>query len=257
MRHQHPKISIISVCLNSEKYILRNIASVNIQKYRNFEHIFIDGKSTDSTISIIKKNARNYKIISQKDEGIYDAMNKGINLSKGEIICFLNSDDYLASDDILGKVAENLLKANSDDIILSCDVELFNSSNNSKFIYKALKSSNSPLNYNQLPHPGLFIKFRSKQDLIFDKNFRVVSDLHQQMNLIFKKKFKVTYGGFVSTKMEVGGESSGTLAKYISNYFESRAIYNNLFNKNGYLYASIRLFKNLFRRINSINTFFN
>ncbi len=74
---------------------MRNISSLKEQDFRNYEHIFVDGKSTDSTVSIIKNNAENFKLISQKDDGIYDAMNKGIDMSNGRNNFFLNSDDYL------------------------------------------------------------------------------------------------------------------------------------------------------------------
>ena len=89
-----PLISIITVVLNNEKYLQECIDSLNIQKYTNYEHIIIDGGSTDNTIKIIKKNEDKIDFwISEKDKGIYDAMNKGIKKAKGNIIGILNSDD--------------------------------------------------------------------------------------------------------------------------------------------------------------------
>jgi len=88
------KISIITVTKNSEKYLEKNILSVHKQKYKNYEHIIIDGKSTDKTIDIINKHKKKIKyFISEKDKGLYDAMNKGIKKSNGDIIGILNSDD--------------------------------------------------------------------------------------------------------------------------------------------------------------------
>ena len=89
------KFSIITVCLNSEKFLERCINSVKNQNYTNYEHIIIDGGSNDNTLKIIEKN-KNYfsKIVSSKDNGIWDAMNKGLELSSGDLICFLNSDDF-------------------------------------------------------------------------------------------------------------------------------------------------------------------
>ena len=89
-----PLVSIITVVLNNKKFLEQSINSVQNQRYKNHEHIIIDGKSTDGTVEILRKN--NSKIdywISQKDRGIYDAMNKGMKLSRGSLIVMLNSDD--------------------------------------------------------------------------------------------------------------------------------------------------------------------
>ena len=89
-----PLISIITVVLNNKKFLQQSINSVANQTYKNYELIIVDGKSTDGTINIIKKN--NSKIdfwVSEKDKGIYDAMNKGMKLSRGSLIVMLNSDD--------------------------------------------------------------------------------------------------------------------------------------------------------------------
>lgn len=96
------KVSIITISYNSENTILKTIESVNQQTYEDVEHIFIDGKSEDDTLDIIKKySVRENKIISEKDHGIYNAMNKGIKHSTGEIIGFLNSDDYFFTENSL------------------------------------------------------------------------------------------------------------------------------------------------------------
>jgi glycosyltransferase involved in cell wall biosynthesis len=89
------KISIITPTLNSEKYLERCIKSIHSQNYNNIEHIIIDGDSNDETKNIIKKYQNNKTIfISEKDDGIWDAMNKGLKIASGDIVCFLNSDDY-------------------------------------------------------------------------------------------------------------------------------------------------------------------
>ena len=93
------KISIITVTKNSEKYLERNILSINNQAYKNYEHIIIDGGSTDKTLDIIHKHRKKIKyFISEKDKGLYDAMNKGIKKSSGNIIGILNSDDIYYKD---------------------------------------------------------------------------------------------------------------------------------------------------------------
>lgn len=93
-----PLVSIITVCYNSEKTIRRTIESVYEQTYKNIEYIIVDGKSTDKTLEIVNEYKGLFgdkmKVISEVDEGIYDAMNKGILLSSGWIIGIINSDDY-------------------------------------------------------------------------------------------------------------------------------------------------------------------
>ena len=89
------KISIITPTFNSEKYLERCIKSIQSQDYNNIEHIIIDGESTDETKNIINKYQNNKTIlISERDDGIWDAMNKGLKIASGDIVGFLNSDDY-------------------------------------------------------------------------------------------------------------------------------------------------------------------
>ena len=95
MFKKNPKITIITVVKNGEKYLEKNIKSLINQSYQNYEHIIIDGLSKDKSLEIAKKyKDKIYKIISEKDNGIYDAMNKGIKNATGDIIGILNSDDH-------------------------------------------------------------------------------------------------------------------------------------------------------------------
>ena len=103
-------ISIITVCYNSSATIQDTIASVNQQSYPDIEHVFIDGGSTDRTVEIIRNlSKRNTTIISEKDQGIYDAMNKGLHKAKGEIVTYLNSDDFYYDSDVIATVAKSFI----------------------------------------------------------------------------------------------------------------------------------------------------
>jgi len=102
------KISIVTVCLNSRRFIDETIESVLSQDYPDFEHVIIDGGSTDGTVELIRSYAeRDARIIwsSESDRGISDAMNKGVSLATGDVVAHLNSDDYFANPAVLSRVA--------------------------------------------------------------------------------------------------------------------------------------------------------
>ena len=101
------KISILTCVLNNEKFIADSIKSVQNQIYKNKEHIIIDGGSIDKTIDIVNRLKNNdISIFSSQDNGIYDAINKGINLASGDIIGVLHSDDFYADYNVLSSVNE-------------------------------------------------------------------------------------------------------------------------------------------------------
>ena len=117
------KISVITVSYNSDKTIKDTFDSVLMQTYREIEYIIIDGQSTDRTLEIIKEYAKKFqkigidvKWISEKDKGIYEAINKGVNIATGDVIGILNSDDYYANNNILANIS-NSFKGNGCDCI--------------------------------------------------------------------------------------------------------------------------------------------
>ncbi len=106
MHSQLSKISVITVCRNAAGTIGANIFSVYSQKYDNVEHIIIDGASTDGTVELLRgiQEQGNVRFISEADNGIYDAMNKGIKLADGEWVFFLGSDDIFFDDEVLTRI---------------------------------------------------------------------------------------------------------------------------------------------------------
>ncbi len=100
------KITVVTVCYNAQKTIERTIQSVLNQTYPDIEYIVVDGASTDNTLSILQNYNDRLKYISEKDNGLYDAMNKGVNLATGEYIMFLNADDIFYNDNVVEKFAK-------------------------------------------------------------------------------------------------------------------------------------------------------
>ncbi|HQD27131.1 glycosyltransferase family 2 protein [Methanoculleus thermophilus] len=111
------KISIITVCFNCEELIDRTIKSVVEQSYTNIQYIIIDGLSSDRTLEIVKKYEKYIEIlVSEKDDGIYDAMNKGLKYATGDLVYFLNAGDYLYNSDVLKNIAERFCADPDNDI---------------------------------------------------------------------------------------------------------------------------------------------
>ena len=118
MNHPHPKFSIITVTYNAEKVLEDTIQSVIFQTYRNVEYIIVDGASKDHTLDIVNKyHNRINKVISEPDKGLYDAMNKGIQLATGDYLCFLNAGDKFHDSETLQKVVHTLKGQELPDVI--------------------------------------------------------------------------------------------------------------------------------------------
>lgn len=184
------KVSIITVSLNSERFIKEAIQSVNNQSYSDIEHIFVDGSSQDQTVNIINSNAiRNIKVLSEPDDGIYNAMNKGLALSTGDIICFLNSDDFFIDDLVLEKVVAVFEQRNVD--IVYSGITYINSNYKvisewvpDEFFFGSFSKSWHP------PHPGFFArKVCYEKAGSFDLNFNIAADFELMFRFFEVYKF--------------------------------------------------------------------
>ena len=182
------KISIITVCFNSEETILTTLNSVISQTYNDIEHIIVDGGSKDRTLDIIKNYKHKNKIvISEPDSGIYDAMNKGIKLAKGEIITILNSDDIYQSPSAIALVMKDI-KDNLDKDIFLGDVVFFNKNNFNK-IFRHYSAKNfvkeSLLNGMMPPHPSSFIKKKIYLKYgLYNKSLSIAADFEIFLRLL-------------------------------------------------------------------------
>lgn len=172
---EKPLVSVITACFNSEQYIEETILSVLGQTYPNIEYIIIDGGSKDSTLEIIKKYGdRVSKLISEPDEGVYDAMNKGITNSTGEIIYFLNSGDHLHDENTIEKVVNGF----SDTSIVAVygNVQMIGEQGQKKHT-RGCKVTHNSLLYRRICHQALFVKKRLFEEIgFFSTKYRLSAD---------------------------------------------------------------------------------
>lgn len=212
-----PLVSIITVCFNSQKSIRKTIESVNNQSYENIEHIFIDGKSNDDTISIIKSTSKRIKLlISEKDDGIFDAMNKGYELSNGLIIAFLNSDDSYTDNKVIDRIVD-AFRENS--IGCAYGNVLFHKNNKITRVYKTGEYVKGRfLRSWTPPHPTFFFNKNiiSEEDLpLYDKSLRLTADFELMFKILELKNIKYKYINEFLVKMTEGGASTKSI---ISSY---------------------------------------
>ena len=228
------KISVITVCFNSEKTIEKTINSVISQNNQNYEYIIIDGFSSDKTNEIIGKYKKYIKFwISEKDSGIYDAINKGIKKSTGDIISILNSDDIYNDNNVLNYVSE---KFNKDlDVDMLIGNTLIKDKNTDKIIrnYTStfFKPSYIKFGYSP-PHPSTFIKKNLYDKFgLYNLNYEIASDFDLFVRFILKNKIKYKLINKPLVLMNSGGKSSKSL---LSNYQSSKEILNSLISNNIY-----------------------
>ncbi len=196
--------TLITVTLNSEKTILKTINSINNQTYKEFEYIIIDGGSSDKTLEIIKKNLKKkHTLISEKDKGIYNAMNKGINLSKGKFVGFLNSDDWL-DDNILSKI-HDLVEEENPSIIYG-DAKFYK---NNKYNFYAKANLKKLKKDMSLLHSSFYVKGDIIKKFLFDENLIISSDYKQMLNL--SKNYNFYYIPESLSNVAMGGKSSDLL----------------------------------------------
>ena len=213
------KISIITVVFNNEKTIVDAIQSVLNQSYPNIEYVVIDGGSKDKTVHLINlfKDQLGY-FISESDNGLYDAMNKGIQSATGDVIGILNSDDLYQDSDVIEKVMEQF-NENQDLDVLYGDLVYVKADDTDKVIrnwkskpyYKRFfENGNVP------PHPALFVRKRVYEKVgLFDLNYKLAADYELMLRMLRKNNFNVKYFNRLIVKMRLGGATNKSFANII------------------------------------------
>jgi len=217
------KITIITAVFNRAETIEDCMKSVHGQSYGDIEHIIIDGGSTDGTLDIIEKyRTKLSKVISEKDDGIYHALNKGIGLSNGDIIGFLHSDDMYSNCDVLKKVADAFGRARID----SCYGDLlYVDKNDIKKVVRYWKSSEytyGKFRYGWMPpHPTFFVRRKVYESYGgFNTDLKIAADYELMLRFIEKHRVSTLYIPEVLITMRMGGESNKSLRNMLRKSFE-------------------------------------
>ena len=218
-------ISIITVCYNSAKTIEKTFQSIQKQTYKNIEYIVIDGNSTDNTLDIISKyNNIITKNISERDNGLYDAMNKGILLATGDIIGILNSDDIYANKNVISNINKQikLFKVDSayGDLVYTKSDDL----NKTIRYWKSGDFSKKKFLYGWMPpHPTFFVKREIYiKHGFFNLKLKSAADYEIMLRLLYKKNISTTYLNEILVKMRVGGKSNNSLISRLKGNREDR-----------------------------------
>ncbi|NUM49605.1 MAG: glycosyltransferase [Flavobacteriales bacterium] len=221
----NPKVSIITVCYNSAETIEVSVKSVLSQKYNNIEYIIIDGYSTDTTKSIIEKyQSKITRFVSEKDAGIYFALNKGIELATGDIIGILHADDLYTSEYVISEVVETFAKSKADAVY--ANLQYVAKGNINKIIRHWVSGpykENSFLYGWMPPHPTFFVRKEIYNKYgVFDTHFTSAADYELMLRFMHKCKISVAYLNKVIVKMRMGGKSNKSIFNRIKANTEDR-----------------------------------
>ena len=209
------KVSIITACYNSEKTIERTLKSVLAQTYSNYEYIIIDGMSTDDTLKIIDayRNAfgSKLKVVSERDSGIYNAMNKGIKMASGELVGIINSDDWYEPDAL-----QTIVYSFNHEKYSVLYGMTYNYLNNKP--YQIYMINYECLNKVMIPHPSCFVTRDTYLDLgMYDETYKSSADYDLFLKFYFSRKVSFIPIMKIVSNFSLGGMSSSLVGAIESN----------------------------------------
>lgn len=248
----NPKITIITAGFNSAATIRDTLDCIASQTYSNIEHVIIDGASKDDTLKIVSEFPHVAKIISEPDKGIYDAMNKGIQLATGDIIGILNSDDFYADKYSLENVADAFIKYD----VESCyaDLQYVNEKNTSKVVRNWISGKFNRFNFLQgwmPPHPTFFVRKEVYEKYgNFDLELNSAADYELMLRFLYKQRISTYYIPKILVKMRTGGQSNAS----IKNRFKANREDKLAWKKND---LKPKFYTTWLKPIRKINQYFN
>jgi glycosyltransferase involved in cell wall biosynthesis len=223
------KISIITVCYNSEKTIADTFTSIQSQDHDDIEYIVVDGGSTDNTLKIAKQFENTItKLISEPDRGIYDAMNKGISYATGEIVGFLNSDDVFAHSKVISDINRSFEQSNADclygDILyVSKDLKKIN-----RYWITGQGSAKDFYTGWAPPHPTFYVRRSIFAECgLYKLNYPVVADYEYMLRVMVKYQKRAVYLPEVIVWMRLGGISNNSFKSRKRSFLDSSKVWKD------------------------------
>jgi len=244
----NPKVSIVMSVLNAEKTIANALESFKIQTYCNKELIIIDGKSTDETLAILSQyDSLINKLISEEDDGLYFALNKGFDIATGSLIGILHADDFFADKDVIEDIVE-IYRNNPNVSAIFADLDYVSKDNINlrKRKWKSSVFSKNLLMFGWMPpHPTLFVSKKIHDDIgPYNTSYKISSDYDYIWRLFSIKNAIYKYLPRVTVKMRVGGKSNVSLKNIFQKSSEDFNIIKS--KKKSYVVSFfILIFKNL------------
>jgi glycosyltransferase involved in cell wall biosynthesis len=211
------RITVITVCFNSVATIADMLESVAAQIHGDFEHIVVDGASTDGTLSVIRQWQKHpIRLVSEADDGIYDAMNKGLALATGEVVGFLNSDDLYSDSSVLSQVA----MAFDDATLDACYADLVYVNKSDDRVIRYWKSSRFKRGAFGLgwcpPHPTFYVRKCIVDKLGgFDESLKIAADVDLMMRYLECGGIRSRYVPRVWVRMRIGGKTNQSVRNII------------------------------------------
>lgn len=205
------KISIITIMYNSAATVRQTIESVLSQDYEDIEYIVVDGASTDHSMLIVEEFTDSIaRVICEPDSGIYDAMNKGIRVATGDVIGFLNSDDFYASTDVVSRIVAGFTDSVVDAVY--GDVSFVAPTNLSRCVrhYSSSIFCRPLMRIGLMPaHPSFYVKRSCYERLgLYSTSYRVCADFELLLRFIFVNRIRLRYLPFDFVTMRLGGAST-------------------------------------------------
>jgi glycosyltransferase involved in cell wall biosynthesis len=214
------KISIITVTYNSAATLAHTLESVDNQDYNNIEHVLVDGGSSDETVSIIQSFPHVAKWVSEKDKGLYDAINKGIGMATGDVIGILNSDDFFPGNHIVSLIATAFEQNNIEAVY--GDIAFVRPGRLEKIIrlYSSKKFTPRRFGFGYMPaHPSFYVRRDCYEQYgLYKLDYKIAADYELLMRFIYRQKIRYYYIPEILVYMRTGGVSNkNVMSRYTLN----------------------------------------